>query len=87
MSVFLATDGTVIWGKEAISNDKLRSQMKEASNLNPVPQIVLEVSPATSCQRVREVRAIMDQAPMCKGRYSRCSEGSNPKEWPMFGGP
>ncbi|WP_207148983.1 hypothetical protein, partial [Listeria monocytogenes] len=66
MSVFLTSDGTVIWNKTAISNKKLHSYMVEASGLNPVPQIVLEVSPAASCQRVSEVRSIMDSAPMCK---------------------
>ena len=87
MSVFLASDGTVLWNKATTSNEKLRSYVNEASGLNPVPQIVLEVSPAASCDRVREVRLIMDSAPMCKGPHSRCSEGWNPKEWPMFGGP
>ena len=87
MSVFLASDGTVLWNKVAVSNEKLRSYMFEASGLNPVPQIVLEVSPAASCQRVSEVRSIMNGAPMCRAQYSRCSEGWNPNEWPMFGGP
>lgn len=87
MPVFLASDGTVIWDKVAISNEKLHSYMIEVSALNPVPQIVLEVSPAASCERVGEVRSIMNSAPMCKGQYSHCSEGWNPKEWPMFGGP
>ena len=87
MSVFLATDGSVLWSKVAISNDKLRSYMNEASGLNPVPQIVLQVSPSSSCRRVREVRSIMDAAPMCKGPYSRCSEGWKPEEWPVLGGP
>lgn len=61
--------------------------MIEASSLNPVPQVVLEVSPSALCERVREVRSIMDSAPMCKGPHSRCSEGWNPKEWPTVGGP
>ncbi len=87
MSVFLASDGTVIWNKTAVSNEKLHSYMIEVSGLNPVPQIVLEVSPAAPCKRVTEVRSIMDSAPMCKAKYSQCSEGWNPKEWPMFGGP
>ena len=87
MSVLLATDGTVLWNRIAISEKKLQSYMNEASNLNPVPQIVLEVSPAAQCQKVHEVRSIMDQAPMCKEPHSRCSEGWRPKEWPMYGGP
>ena len=87
MSVFLASDGTVIWNKVAISNEKLRSYMIEVNDLNPVPQIVLEAFPAAPCKRVSEVRSIMNSSPMCKARYSLCSEGWNPKEWPMYGGP
>lgn len=87
MSVFLTTDGSVLWSKVAISDDKLRSYMNEASGLNPVPQIVLQVSPSASCRRVSEVRSIMNTAPMCKGPSSRCSEGWKPEEWPMLGGP
>jgi hypothetical protein len=87
MPVFIVTDGTALWNKTAISNAQLRAYMNQASDLNPVPQVILEVSPSASCQRVREVRAIMDAAPMCKGPHSRCSEGWNPNQWPMVGGP
>lgn len=87
MPVFLVTDGSVLWSKVALSNDKLRSSMREASAMNPVPQIVLQVSPSASCRRVREVRSIMDAAAMCKGPQSRCSEGWKPEEWPVLGGP
>jgi len=85
--VFLATDGSVLWSKAASSDDRLRSYMREASAMSPMPQIVLQVSPSTSCRRIREVRSIMDAAPMCKGPYSRCSEGWKLEEWPMLGGP
>lgn len=85
--VYLATDGSVLWNKEAISDSQLRTHMNEASGLRPVPQIILEVSPSASCERVREVRAIMDSAPICKDPHLRCSEGWNSEEWPMFGGP
>ena len=87
MSVFLTTDGSVLWNRVAVSNDKLRFNMSKASTLNPLPQIVLQVSPSASCSRVDEVRSIMSIAPICKGPYSRCSEGWKPEEWPMFGGP
>ena len=87
MSVFLTSDGSVLWSKASLSNEKLQAYMNEASALQPVPQIVLQVSPSASCRKVREVRSIMNAAPMCKGPYSRCSEGWRPEEWPMFGGP
>lgn len=84
---FLGSDGTVIYDKMPTSNNKLRSYMIELSGTNPVPQVVLEVSPAALCERVKEVRSIMNTAPMCKGPHSRCSEGWNAKEWPTSGGP
>lgn len=87
MPVYIGSDGTILWGKNAISDAQLRKYMMDVSGLNPVPQVVLEVSPSTSCDRVRAIRSIMDAAPICKGRYSRCSEGWNWKEWPITGGP
>ena len=87
MPVYVGSDGTVLWNKGAISDVQLRKYMDEVSRLNPVPQVVLEVSPSASCDRVTAIRAIMDAAPMCKGPYSRCSEGWNWKEWPITGGP
>jgi hypothetical protein len=87
VNVFLVTDGSLLWNKLALSNDKLRTYMNEASALNPASQVILQVSPSASCRRVREIRSIMDAAPMCKGSQSRCSEGWKPEEWPMLGGP
>lgn len=87
MPVFIGSDGSVLWGKVAISDAKLREYMNEASGLNPTPQVILEVSPSALCARVTTVRTIMDAAPMCKGPHSLCSEGWNWKEWPIADGP
>ena len=87
MPVYVGSDGTILWNENTISDAQVHSFMAQASKLNPVPQVVLEVSPSTPCSRVRSIRAIMDAAPMCKGPYSRCSEGRNWKQWPITGGP
>ena len=87
MPVYVGSDGTVLWGKTAISDVQLHTYMLETSQLNPAPQVVLEVSPSAHCDRVASVRRIMDAAPMCTGPYSRCSEGWNWKQWPETGGP
>jgi hypothetical protein len=87
LPVLIGSDGSILWNSERISDAKLRSLMSKASELNPQPQIVLEVSPSAECKRVEEVRQIMDKAPICKGRYSLCSEGWNWKQWPEVGGP
>jgi hypothetical protein len=83
MPVYVGSDGTVLWNKSAISDAQLRKYMVDLSTMNPVPQVILEVSPSTSCDRVRAIRLIMDAAPMCKGTYSHCSEGWNWKQWPQ----
>jgi hypothetical protein len=85
--VYVGSDGSVLWNKVAVSDTQLRNYMVELSGLNPVPQVVLEVSPSVSCDRVVAIRAIMDATPACNAQYSHCSEGWNWKEWPMTGGP
>lgn len=87
LSIVLAADGTLRWGRASLSNDALRTYLDRAGHLSPAPQIVLEVSPAARCDRVREVRAIMDRAPICRGPHSRCSEGRDPARWHVAGGP
>lgn len=84
--VYIASDGSILWNKAVISDNKLRHYMSEMSKLNPEPQAVLDVSPAATCNRVEAVRTIMDAAPMCKGPYSLCSEGWNWRQW-SEGGP
>jgi hypothetical protein len=87
MPVYVGSDGSVLWSKAAISDAQLRKYMLELGGLNPVPQVVLEVSPSASCERVRAIRAIMDATPVCQNQYTRCSEGWNWKQWPITGGP
>lgn len=87
LPVMIGSDGAVIWGRNVVSGARLRALMHDAGNLNPAPQIVLDVSPSAPCEKVVLVRAIMDKAPMCKDPYRLCSEGWNWKEWPDVGGP
>ena len=87
MPVYVGSDGSILWNQDIISDTQLRTYMKRVSALSPVPQVVLEVSPSASCSRVKVIRAIMAAAPICKGQYSRCSEGWNWKQWPVLGGP
>ena len=85
--VYLGSDGSIIWNKTVISDATLQRYMVQVSSMNPEPQAVLDVAPATSCDRVKMIRAIMDAAPMCKGPHSLCSEGWNWRQWPELGGP
>lgn len=85
--IYLATDGSILWNSEVISDAMLKRYMAKVSVLNPEPQIVLDVAPAATCNRVEAVRAILDAAPLCKGQYPLCSEGWNWRQWPEVGGP
>jgi hypothetical protein len=71
----------------ALSDVQLREFMNWANSAIPQPQIVLEVAPDAPCDRVRTVRAIMDESAICHGQYSLCSEGRNWRDWPLVGGP
>jgi len=85
--VYIGSDGSVLWNKVAISDATLRLYMSQMSIMNPEPQAVLDISPATACSRVKTIRAIMDAALLCKGPHSLCSEGWNWRQWPELGGP
>ncbi len=79
--------GDMTWNKYPISDAHLRTFMQKAGELNPQPQVVLDVASETPCDRVRRVREIMNAAPMCQEDNTLCSEGPNPEKWPETGGP
>jgi hypothetical protein len=97
LPVFLDASGSTHWGEihtagpvrsasTTISDETLRRHMTMVSDLNPLPHLVLEVAPEASCKRVRAVRRIIDNAPLCK-ESQLCSEGADWKIWPFAGGP
>lgn len=85
--IYIASDGSILWNQEAISDATLRRYMAQMSVMNPEPQAILDVAPAAACDRVEMVRTIMDAAPLCRGPHGLCSEGWNWKQWPELGGP
>lgn len=97
LPVFLDASGSTHWGEihisgpirsasTEISDEGLRRNMTMVSDLNPQPHLVLEVAPQALCKRVRAVRRIIDNAPLCK-ESRLCSEGADWKAWPFAGGP
>lgn len=85
--IYLASDGSLLWHEVAISDATLQRYMAQVSVLNPEPHVILEVAPAAACPRVKAIRAIMAEAPLCKGQKPLCSEGWNWRRWPIAGGP
>lgn len=85
--IYVASDGSTLWNKVVISDATLRHYMSLMSDMNPEPQAVLDIAPTAACNRVEAVRTIMDDAPLCKGPHSLCSEGWNWRQWPISGGP
>jgi hypothetical protein len=85
--IYVASDGSTLWNKVVISDVTLQHYMSVMSDMNPEPQVVLDIAPTAACNRVEAVRTIMDAAPMCKRPHSLCSEGWNWRQWPELGGP
>jgi hypothetical protein len=79
--VQLASDGSLLWDRQVLSDDTLRQRMLEAYRFNPSPQVVLEIAPSADCGRVRAVRAVMDSTLLCE--EGLCSEGQHPETWPL----
>jgi len=84
--IYVASDGSTLWNKVVISDATLRYYMAKMSAMAPEPQIVLDIAPTASCDRVKAVRTIMDAAPLCNGPHSLCSEGWNWRQWPELSG-
>jgi len=75
----LAGDGTLRWNSVALSDAKFATYLDLAGKLDSEPQILFEIDAKTACARVREVRAIMARAPIC--REGLCSEGAAGSRW------
>jgi hypothetical protein len=84
-SVKLSSDGAVRLNNVPVNDRELEQELAMVDKLNPLPQLVLEVDPASNCLRVEEVRSLMNRAQLCREGY--CSEGRNPELWEEVGGP
>lgn len=84
--VYVRADGSIIWNRDVIPDAALRRHMMRASVMDPAPQVVLQVAPTAPCERVKAVRSMMDEAPLCKAPHSLCSEGSDWERWPEDAG-
>lgn len=76
----ITPNGELLSGEKQLDEASLRSSLAEWNRMNPVPHVVLVPSADAPCDSVREVRKIMEAAPICQGSYSHCGEG-NWKEW------
>ena len=86
VSIQVSRHGALTWAGQPVTDTQLVSYARQAGELNPQPQLVLEVSFVAACHRVEQVRTIMLATPIC-GKFRLCSEGRNPKDWPIVGGP
>ena len=87
VTITIAPDGAIGWAGSSISNDQLVAYVRGSSRLNPTPQIVLDAAPTAPCDEVEHVRSVMLASQTCKGDVPLCSEGNDPKHWPIVGGP
>ena len=86
LSITISREGSLTWTGRAVSDDQLIDLAHAAGEFAIPPQLVLEVDPDAPCKRVRDIRTILLSSPICKPKWG-CSEGRDPKSWPISGGP
>jgi hypothetical protein len=72
--VSLTAEGNVIWNGRAIAKSSLLDLMIRRGELEPTPQIILEVSPKTKCALANGIRNTMSATPICR-EMRLCGEG------------
>jgi hypothetical protein len=72
--VVVDSDGVIRWNGVPISNAMIAGLMEAAGEMEPAPQLILQVSPKANCEVVNFVRKTMDKAPICKN-LKLCGEG------------
>ena len=78
----LQNAGTLSWNGQPVSDETIVRYLTRVSEMDPRPRISLAIEPGTACSRVREVRALMQEAPICS-RDRSCVEDS---DWENPGG-
>jgi hypothetical protein len=72
--VSLTAEGNVIWNGSAIAKSSLPGLMIRSGELEPTPQIILQVSPKTKCALANGIRNTMSATPICR-EMRLCGEG------------
>jgi len=85
LTISIDRDGTVRWSGHRISDATFKRFVAEAGELNPEPQLIVDVTNRPNCQRLQKVRRVLERAPICSKHL--CSEGSNWRRWQITGGP
>ncbi|WP_371422565.1 hypothetical protein [Tardiphaga sp.] len=71
-----ARDGRLFWNKAALSTQTLRRYLTEVRRLNPMPNMVLVVSPHALCSEVNSLRRLISSNLQC-GAGNACVEYSS----------
>lgn len=79
--------GAIKWAGRSVSIRDFESYVIRTGELLPMPQLILNPSPDAPCESVERVRTILEKAELCKADGRWCSEGHDPKNWPIVGGP
>ena len=79
--VWVGKDGEIRWAGNAVSQATLQDYLKQAGDRSPMPWLVLRFEPGADCARVREVRAAMVAARVC--REGHCGEGKGWDDFPQ----
>ena len=73
--VRLHKSGALTWNDQNVTDETLRDYLRQTSDLQPRPEIVLAIEPGAPCLISRQVRDAMRAAAVCS-RGGACSEDS-----------
>lgn len=83
--IAISPSGTISWAGKSVSYDQLSHYLRVSGELLPVPQLVLDPAAMAPCREVERVRALMIESKTCSGEVPLCSEGHDPRHWPIPG--
>lgn len=75
-------DGSLRWGSQALTFERVEQNLRIADSLAPAPPIVLRATPDSNCVMAERVRRVMDSLATC--RAGGCYED---EQWVALGYP
>jgi hypothetical protein len=73
------------WNDGPLTNTAFQQRLHEVNDFFPHPKLILDIASNAPCDRVREIRNMMNSMPICSDKYSRCSESRNWDSWKSKG--
>jgi hypothetical protein len=72
--ISVASDGSILFNENRISEPTLASYLRQVSTMNPLPVTQIKFEPSVDCGKVIRLRKLMSKSLDCS--YGKCAEGS-----------